>query len=67
MSNNQTSATARALLAFVNLGRNEEREFIAKMNLLLLASPKKRRELVEQIKQESFEGACLQGHLSPSD
>jgi hypothetical protein len=64
MSNKQTSATARALLAFVNLGRSEEREFIARMNLLLLASPKQRRELVEQIRRESLSCVCVDPEFS---
>ncbi|SDR21017.1 hypothetical protein SAMN05443245_3578 [Paraburkholderia fungorum] len=54
MSNNQQSATARALLAFVELCKSEEREFITTMNLLLLASPRRRREIVEQIKKDVF-------------
>ena len=55
MSNNKRSATARALLAFVNLGKDEEREFIVKLNLLLRASPKGRREIIDQLRGEASE------------
>jgi hypothetical protein len=53
MSNDERCATIRALLAFADLRKSEEREFISIMNLLLRASPKKRREMIDQIREGS--------------
>lgn len=54
--NDEWNAIVGALLAFVNLGKNGEREFIATMNLLLRVSPKKRREMIDQIRQDASRG-----------
>ena len=51
--NDERSAIVAALLAFVNLGKNEEREFIAAMNLLLRVSARKRREMIDQLRQDA--------------
>jgi hypothetical protein len=53
MSGKEKRATTQALLAFVSLSRKEEQQFIATMNALLQASPKQRREIVEQIREEA--------------
>jgi hypothetical protein len=53
MSNDERCATVRALLAFADLRKSEEREFISTMNLLLRASPKRRRDIIDQIREES--------------
>lgn len=53
MSNDERCATIRALLAFADLRKSEEREFISMMNLLLRASPKRRREMIDQIRDGS--------------
>jgi hypothetical protein len=69
--NDKRNAIVGALLAFVNLGEHEEREFIATMNLLLRVSPKKRREMIDQLRQdasrgEGFAGTAARRGPSPS-
>ena len=61
MSNDERCATVRALLAFADLRKSEEREFILTMNLLLRASPKKRREMIDQFREMSSSGANIPG------
>jgi hypothetical protein len=56
MSRKEQRATTQALLAFVSLSRKEEQQFIATMNALLQASPKRRREIIEQIREEASRG-----------
>jgi hypothetical protein len=51
--NDERNAIVAALLAFVNLRKNEEREFIAALNLLLRVSPRKRREMIDQLRQDA--------------
>ena len=63
MSNNKGAATVEALLAFVNLQKNEEREFIVTMNLLLRASPKRRREIIAQLQGKTLVNSDLPGRL----
>ncbi|MFL9962379.1 hypothetical protein PQR02_15005 [Paraburkholderia sediminicola] len=62
MSNDERGATVRALLAFADLRKSEEREFILTMNLLLRASPKKRREMIDQFREISSSGANIPGN-----
>ena len=54
--NDERNAIVAALLAFVNLRKNEEREFIAALNLLLRVSPRKRREMIDQLRQDAASG-----------
>jgi hypothetical protein len=63
MSNNKGAATVEALLAFVNLQKNEEREFIVTMNLLLRASPKRRREIIAQLQGKTLVNSDVRGRL----
>ncbi|MDH6150930.1 MULTISPECIES: hypothetical protein [Paraburkholderia] len=63
MSNNKGAATVQALLAFVNLKKNEEREFIVTMNLLLRASPKGRREIIAQLQGKTLVNSDVPGRL----
>ncbi|MBB5463853.1 hypothetical protein [Paraburkholderia sp. Cpub6] len=63
MSNNKKAATIQALLAFVNLQKNEEREFIVTMNLLLRASPKGRREIIAQLQGKTLVNSDVPGRL----
>ena len=63
MSNNKGAATVEALLAFVNLQKNEEREFIVTMNLLLRASPKRRREIIAQLQGKTLVNSDVPGRL----
>ncbi|MBB5447992.1 MULTISPECIES: hypothetical protein [unclassified Paraburkholderia] len=63
MSNNKEAATVQALLAFVNLQKNEEREFIVTMNLLLRASPKRRREIIAQLQGKTLVNSDVPGRL----
>ena len=63
MSNNKGAATVQALLAFVNLQKNEEREFIVTMNLLLRASPKRRREIIAQLQGKTLVNSDVPGRL----
>ncbi|MBB5412264.1 MULTISPECIES: hypothetical protein [unclassified Paraburkholderia] len=63
MSNNKEAATVQALLAFVNLQKNEEREFIVTMNLLLRASPKGRREIIAQLQGKTLVNSDVPGRL----
>lgn len=55
-SNHQRSTIALALLTFANLDRKEEQEFIATMNVLLRASPGRRQQMVNQIRQDAYRG-----------
>ncbi|MBB5471097.1 hypothetical protein OKW30_005781 [Paraburkholderia sp. Clong3] len=61
MSNNKEAATVQALLAFVNLQKNEEREFLVTMNLLLRASPKGRREIIAQLQGKTLVNSDVPG------
>ncbi|SDR55872.1 hypothetical protein [Paraburkholderia tuberum] len=63
MSNNKEAATIQALLAFVNLQKNEEREFIVTMNLLLRASPKGRRKIIAQLQGKTLMNSDVPGRL----
>ncbi|MBC8726673.1 hypothetical protein F6X37_35870 [Paraburkholderia sp. 31.1] len=63
MSNNKEAGTVQALLAFVNLQKNEEREFIVTMNLLLRASPKGRREIIAQLQGKTLVNSDVPGRL----
>ncbi|MBC8726644.1 hypothetical protein F6X37_35680 [Paraburkholderia sp. 31.1] len=63
MSNNKEAATVQALLAFVNLQKNEEREFIVTMNLLLRASPKGRRKIIAQLQGKTLVNSDVPGRL----
>jgi len=53
MSKNKRCMTAQALLAFVNLRKSEEQRFITTMNLLLRASPQRRREIIDALRKEA--------------
>ncbi|MBC8732002.1 hypothetical protein [Paraburkholderia sp. UCT2] len=61
MSNNKEAATVQALLAFVNLQKNEEREFLVTLNLLLRASPKGRREIIAQLQGKTLVNSDVPG------
>ncbi|MGF6702542.1 hypothetical protein OKW38_007219 [Paraburkholderia sp. MM5496-R1] len=63
MSNNKEAATIQALLAFVNLQKNEEREFIVTMNLLLRASAKGRRKIIAQLQGKTLMNSDVPGRL----
>jgi hypothetical protein len=56
MSGKENSATTQALLAFASLTRKEEQQFISTMNLLLQASPRRRKEMIDQIREEASRG-----------
>jgi hypothetical protein len=60
-SNHQRSTIVLALLAFANLDRNEEREFITTMNALLMASPGRRQKMVDQIREDASRGKAASG------
>ncbi|HEY2021836.1 hypothetical protein [Paraburkholderia sp.] len=64
MSGKEKSATTQALLAFASLTRKEEQQFISTMNVLLQASPKRRREIIDRIREEASTGTEMRAASS---
>jgi|GEM_PF-4597968 len=61
-SPDENRATTRALPALASLTRKEEQPFLSTINMLLQASPKRRRERIDQI----GESASGSGEMSAS-